>query len=93
MVKRMWAGMTDPAGVFSTAEPSHARSPINNDGWSWHYEYTGLKNICELQKQTFKSYWNIAIMDLITLKLHLIRIINRIHITLRRIRIHFKYLI
>jgi len=41
MVKRMWAGMTDPAGNFSTAEPSHARSPITNAGWSWHYEYTG----------------------------------------------------
>jgi hypothetical protein len=55
MVKRMWAGMTDPAGVFSTAEPSHARSPITNDGWSWHYEYTGLKKkICELQNKHLK---------------------------------------
>ena len=86
--------MTDPAGVFSTAEPSHARSPITNDGLVvalWVHWFK--QNIGELQNKHLKNYWNIDIMNLITFKLHLIRIVNRIHITLRRIRIHFKYLI
>ena len=56
MVKRMWAGMTDPAGILALQNQAMRAHPLPMRDWSWHYEYTGLnKKHLRVTKQTFKK--------------------------------------